>query len=265
MFRDVASPSYPKTGNTWVRVLMGRYMQLTNALPYLPLMEGTDDETRDIGQRISFTHGPLEWTRQTADDLNDENTCRPYLGGTVLLLVRHPLDVMVSHHAHITNQNGAIEQPISLQEFIESPIYGLRKFIRFHKLWARHADRRNVHILRYEDLRTNTYSAAKDALKFIGQTINKAALVDAIDHASFLNMRKMEETNPPVYKSSGFKIFATGDRSNKDAYHTRSGQIGGYLTALPSDAAVHYEKQISRELDPVYRYTMPALSPLRAM
>ena len=33
---------YPKTGNTWVRYMLGQYVQLTCELPELPLFDATD-------------------------------------------------------------------------------------------------------------------------------------------------------------------------------------------------------------------------------
>src|SRR6185437_12016912 len=93
---------YPKVGNTWLRVTLGRYMQKLAGLPELPLFELGDSHrlSKAVGPAGAgyFTHAPLEWTTQTASELNCENVVRPFREQKVILLVRHPLDALVSFH-----------------------------------------------------------------------------------------------------------------------------------------------------------------------
>src|SRR5262249_9580194 len=97
--RDVVHiQSYPKTGNTWARFLLGNYFQIINNLPDTILLEADEEENnrlREFGLPAFFaTHAPLLWETQTARELSYENVVLPYRGHTVILMVRYPLDAV---------------------------------------------------------------------------------------------------------------------------------------------------------------------------
>ena len=100
---------YPKVGNTWLRLTLGRYVQRLADLPDLPLFEPGDFQrlAEAVGREGAgyFTHAPLEWTTQTASELSHENVVRPFQRQKVLLLVRHPLDALVSLHKQYVHRS----------------------------------------------------------------------------------------------------------------------------------------------------------------
>lgn len=253
---EVCSPSYPKTGNTWVRVLIGRYLQQLYRLPYLPLLEGTEEERDAISRHIAFHHGPLTWENQTADDLDDENVCAPYLGGKVILIVRHPLDSLLSLFMQAQNRGGfdTATLPTDFDMFLRSDVFGLKKFIKFHNLWAGHLPNPDIHLVRYEDLRGDASRFVVKLLTFLDLPIHESLIADAISFASFDNMQKLERNSPLTYRSSGFNIFATGDRANPNAFHVRSGKVGGYKEYLSAEQIAEH-KQTVQALNPVYGYS----------
>src|SRR6185437_3302520 len=150
---------YPKVGNTWLRLMLGRYVQQLGKMSDLPLFEPSDAAVLSdaIGPQAAgyFTHAPLEWTKQTEADLTENNVAGPFRGMKALLLIRHPLDALVSHYAQNQKKVGADYRFTgSLEEFIDDPIFGIQKFFRFYELWREH--RRNakgVAVWRYEDAR----------------------------------------------------------------------------------------------------------------
>ena len=116
---------YPKTGNTWMVYMLGRYVQLLCDLPELPLFDMVDQLGRCqqlcVGPRMRFTHRPLLWHHQRASDLNYGNVIKPFDDKRVVLLVRHPLDTLVSlwmSRQHVWNYTG------DLVEFLEDPVWG---------------------------------------------------------------------------------------------------------------------------------------------
>lgn len=224
-------------------------------LPYLPLMEGTDDEAKALSRRIVFHHGPLTWESQTAEDLRDDNVCRPYLDGRVILIVRHPLDCLVSLFMQVRHRSGYSHAGSlsTLNDFLASPIFGLEKFIKFHNLWARHLPCENIHLLKYEDLRRRPVEEARALLTFLELPVENLFLTDALRFSSFENMQKLEANSSLTYRSSGLNIFATGDRANPDAFHVRSGKIGEYKSRL-TDQEVAAQEGILKKLDPIFGY-----------
>lgn len=254
---DVSCPSYPKTGNTWLRMLLGRYLQRLENLPFLPLLEGTDEERRSIGWTIKFSHGPLLWDTQTAVELTDANVCQPYLHDKVMLIVRHPLDALLSHFMHVHNQAGqhdANSLPATFDAFIRHPVWGVSKYLAYYNLWAARMPNPRISIVRYEDMHESPQDTVRRLLDFLKVSIRDDLVTDAISFASFDNMRSMEEKQPPTYRSSGFKIFSTGDRANPNAFHVRSGKIGGYRDHLSADQQTEHELTV-QQLSPVYGYS----------
>ena len=255
---DVFFLGYPKTGNTWTRVLIGRYCQLLVGLDRLPLFDYYDRlgrcERVKGGPAMHFTHNPLEWTKQTSADLNFYNVVEPFYRKKVVLIARHPLDSLVSSWHQAIHRS--MEYQGDLKSFIEHPVWGLEKFIRFYNLWAeQRVNVPEIALLRYEDLRRDAFGRLKAVIEFLGMEIEEELVCKAVEFSSFESMRKMEEKGVPLrYKSSGLDIFATGDKKNPNAFHVRKGDIGGYRKLLEPEAITKFEKQIIQELDGWYGY-----------
>lgn len=256
---------YPKTGNTWTRFLLGRYLEQRCGLPEPPLFDGYDRFGRCQraceGPGMHFTHAPLEWRSQTADDLSPERVVRPFRRGSVVLIVRYPVDVIASlwmQQRHRTAQG----YDGDLQAFADDPVFGLEKLLRFHRLWEHERDRRRgLHLLRYEDLRADAQGALRDLLRFVGIPMDPAALSAAVDRASFASMRRLELSGaPPRYRSSGASVFATGDPTQADALHVRRGTVGGYRDYLEPAAASAMEARVTAGMPDWYGYRRPPAS-----
>ena len=252
---------YPKVGNTWLRVTLGRYVQGLADLRDLPLFELGD------GARLSsavgpagagyFTHAPLEWTTQTAADLARDNVVGPFQSQKVILLARYPLDAVVSHYMH---QHYKVKDDTrfvgSLDDFIEDRIFGLNKLLRFYEVWREgRYGVRGCLLWRYEDARRDPLSSLQQIVRFLDLPMDQRVAKDAVDFSSFENMKSIESSGTPfAYKSSGFDVFGGGDRSEPNAFHVRNGKVGEYKTKFTADRLVAYERVVSERLSDFYGY-----------
>jgi len=233
--------------------MLGRYVQLLAGAGEMPLFDEQDWLGRcvrpPVGPAIHFTHRPLLWEGQTADDLDHTNVVAPFLKKKVVLIARHPLDVLVSHWFQERHQV-ADGTATGLEEFIDSPVFGIDKYFRFHALWRDQLSQiGGFHLLRYEDTKRDVEASFRGLLKFLGVEVDNEMLASAIDYASFDNMKRMEVSgNVPKYGSSGLKVFATGDVNNEDSYHVRKGKVGGYRDYLDSEAVHLLQERIWQEL-----------------
>lgn len=238
---------------------MGRYIQKAYKLDEMPLMDVGDLSVfgrAKVKANGFFSHGPLQWEDQTAKDLTFENVVQPYLGAKVVLLVRHPMDAIVSLYMHERFQKNQHPYKGSVMDMVEDPVFGLEKFFQFYCLWSEHHKKaHNFHIWRYEDAQLNPNETFGNLLKFLEEPIDQNLVQDATEYASFSNMKALEASgDQPVYKSSGLPIFATGDAANPDAHHVRKGQVGGWRREVsPSDAAL-LEARIGGALSSFYGY-----------
>jgi hypothetical protein len=259
---DVFFVGYPKTGNTWLRLMLGCYLQEVHGLAEPPLFDefdrlGRAKTIRDV-PGMTFTHEPLEWTSQTADDLTAANVVERFHGKRVVLLARHPLDALVSMwHQRRTRVEPRYDGDIA--SFVDSPVYGLEKLLRFYELWEQ-AYRTGFPVLlvRYEDLRRDPAGQFERVLEFIGAQLDPAAVEAAVERTSFSRMQELERSGRgPRYASSGLGIFATGDPADPNAFHVRRGEIGGYRDELPPNVLPDYERRVAAAMGGRYGYDAP--------
>lgn len=262
--RTFAAVGYPKVGNTWLRITIGRYLAERYCLPEVPLMDPAEfDMLACVGSPVigEFTHRPLEWTTQAAGDLSAETVLGPFAGTRVVLLTRYPLDAIVSHYMQERYRPGA-SYTGSLAEFALHPVYGLDKLIRFHEIWDEGRRQMPVLLWRYEDALADALSQLTRVLEFIGEPVDRAIAQRAVDGASFEKLRAMELSGElPRYKSSGFPIYATGELSNPNAFHNRSGVAGAYRNEIPGELIAGLEERVRTEIPPWYGYHGPPPPP----
>lgn len=258
---DFVAVGYPKTGNTWTRIMLGRYVQLVHGLDHLPLFDASEmAELSRRGYRGSvgtFTHQPLVWETQLPEDLTYENVIAPFLQQRVLFLTRHPLDTLVSHFMHAKYKVPGAPYPGNLIDFILDPVQGIEKLTRFHELWATyHDDVFEFFLWRYEDVREYPTEQLKRLLAFLGEAVDDVAIRDAVEFASFENLKAMESSGKKIiYKSSGFNAFGDGPRDDPNAFHIRKGEIAGYKNELSPEHIAEFEQRVKAEMPAFFGYS----------
>jgi hypothetical protein len=220
--------SYPKSGNTWLRIVLTNYTRNSaepvsiNDLEHTPMASARNLFDEVLGVEASdLTDKEIACLRPTfyeqwADDnegllmmkVHDAFTYTP--NGVPLLskaatqgviyLIRNPLDVAVSlaHHNHET-----IDQTITRMGQREAtdaaPLSFLPRQLRQQWLgWSGHVQswldepELALHLLRYEEMKRNPYVAFQAALRFAGFSIEEERLQRALHHASFANLQQQE-------------------------------------------------------------------------
>jgi hypothetical protein len=258
---EVFFVSYPKTGNTWVRYLLGRYLQLVCGTSEVMLFDGNDwlgrCERACLGPRIYFTHEPLTWQSQEASGLNDRNVTAPYRAHAVVLLARYPLDVLVSAWCHRRFRSRECFRE-GLEAFITHPVMGLEKLFRFYELWAADCAKGKFFLLRYEDLRTDTHGRFRELLRFLGIAPQEPLLDQAVRDASFEAMKALELSGEhPRYRWSGLDIFGGSNPEVPESLQVRRGEVGGYVQYLDPAEVRRYEALVSARMPALYGYAHP--------
>ncbi|NOH10433.1 MAG: hypothetical protein HND51_02185 [Chloroflexi bacterium] len=258
---DVYFVGFPRSGNTWLRFLVGRYMQLLCSSEDM-LLFGRYDlfgrcEKACIGPAMNFNHGKLQWDNHHAEDLSYEEFVQPFMGKKIILLSRYPLDVMVSNWAYDVNIAKTYEG--DLPAYLDDPIRGLGRLFRFHNLWASARDEfPGLMLSRYEDMRDNTALHFRKIVEFLELPLKLEIIGEAIEYASFSNMKNMQfnksEENIKVDKA---KLFRTGDPGNAEAHHVRRGKVGGYRDYLTDSVSTKLEASIENEMVDWFGYSHP--------
>ncbi len=220
--------SYPKSGNTWMRIFLTNYLQNgeqpadINHLDGGPIasargifddlvgVEASDltlDEQEFLRPRVytefARSLGADEFLKvHDAYTLNRENEplFPPEISRGVIYVLRNPLAVAPSLANHI---NKGIEQAIAIlnQDFptSERPLPGLGDQLPQHWLswsdhvsgWAQAANQR-VLLVRYEDMKAHPYETFRGVVQFANLEDDEARIRKAIEFSSFEQVKKQE-------------------------------------------------------------------------
>lgn len=258
---DAYLMGFPKTGNSWLRFMIGSYIQLVCNLDQPPLFESFDlfgrCEKPPIGPSMIASHGPLEWSSQERTDLNQRNVVSHYINKKVVLLVRHPLDTMVSgwFHAKSTGFDGNFFRG-GLEDFLNDPVFGLDKFFRFYQIWKDERHRfNNLILVRYEDTRKAPIRQLKRILHFLELPIISPYVERTVKQSSFKQMQKLEmKENLKTEGKISKTLFNYSGNNNSDSFRVRKGKVGGYRDYLTNDIWCRYEDRIAHEMPHWYGY-----------
>jgi len=262
---DIALVSFGKSGRTWLRVMLSRLYQQIYRLPESTLI-GFDNfhSMNPEIPRMFFTHdnyiGDYSGHKDSKVDFYDKK---------VVLMVRDPRDVAVSQffqwkYRMKTNKKAINQYPehgadVSIFDFVVKPDSGLMKVIAFLNLWAKEAPRiEDFFLLRYEDLKARPEEVLRQLADFMNIPANAAQISDAVEFASYDNMKKMEEKK--TFWLSGGRM-APGDRSNPNSYKVRRGKVGGYRDYFEDHQVEAIDRLTAENLSPFYQYTAQTEAP----
>lgn len=222
--------SYPKSGRTWLRMLIGRTICQKYGIDQGYILD-TLKLTSIAGctaTKFSHDHSSMRVGLRFDSMPTNKDDFRPT---KVIFLVRDPRDVMVSCFFQATKRINVYDGNIS--DFLRHECYGAKKLVAFSTIWW---DARDVPaeflLVRYEDLSTDTVATLHKTLAFLGVPNAGDRLIrEAVDFARFDNMRKMEERGHMKRQS-----VTPGNHKDTESFKARRGKVGGYMDYLsPSD------------------------------
>lgn len=248
---DVAFVSFPKSGRTFVRVMLARLYQDQFGIDEREVLSfGTLRRAAGGVPRIAFTHNGNAMRRPSQIRIDR----KVYDGRRVVVLARHPGDVAVSRYFHLKSRSEdparqrLAEQP--LEEFVWTRHGGIPSIVRFQNLWAELSRLRgDILIVRYEDFLSKPEETLRSLAQFIGLDTNEAGIRGAVEFARFDNLKAKEREG---YFSSG--RFGPGRAGDEQSFKVRSGKSGGFRTQLSADNRARVEAYVAEHLDPIFGY-----------
>lgn len=208
---DVFLVSYPKSGNTWMRFLIGRCLfgesvDFTTIQRLVPDVHSTRAACRETPRpRIIKSHMPPvpEYKR-------------------VIYLARDGRDVAVSSFFHALKYR--IIKPDTrftdfLKGFHDGSVLGFGSWCRHVCSWLDHRPDEWL-LIRYEDLRTNTLELLLRVMEFAGITVTETAAAVAVERSSFEHMQKLEREQHSISPELA--------RSDREIPFVRRGESGSW-------------------------------------
>lgn len=220
--------SYPKSGNTWFRSFLTALLNqgeidinkmgtdgIYSAKEYIEsILDLCTDDLRprefESFRKLAFSYQAKEITKESFVKIHDAYTYSrwdglpliPAEGSRVAIyLARNPLDVVLSLANHTgLNIDDTIDKYINCEEgaFIKKGKTA-QQYYQLMGTWAMHAiswiNQKDipVHIIRYEDMKANTFETFKVAVLKMQLEYSDEAILKAIEATDFKKLKKQEE------------------------------------------------------------------------
>lgn len=251
---DTVVVSYPKSGRTWLRLLVGR--ALADHYGLLDAVEADPDlllRTERLAGLASgvptvvFSHDDKPHAKPTAQIETDKSR---FADSKVLFLHRDPRDVAVSQYFSLTKRT---EDGFSgtISDFVRDEQIGPANHLHYLNIWAKaRTQLPSVRFLSYSELHADTAGELGRLLDYAGASgVAPEAIARAVEYGSFDNMRQMEAGG--TFRSG---MLRPKDASDTTTYKTRSGKVGGFTEHLSPEDIAYMDALIADRLDPVYPY-----------
>jgi hypothetical protein len=259
---DCAVVRHPKTGGTWLRVLITRLYAAKYGLSSRRVVR--TDELHNADARVPVflsSSGYLSWERGWGDLVAQDPVLRKK---KLLLLARHPADIVVSWYIQFTKRTSAFKREMMLAEmqdpidrdtierwdFIQHPEIGLPAIIDYYNYWDQNLKQLpDALVVRYEDLRGDTAAQLERIGAFLGEEFSAEHVADAVEFASFEQLRAKEQ--------SGYfdnRSLTLRNASDPDTLKVRRGKVGGYRDDLSAEQAAWVDELIESRLASSYGY-----------
>lgn len=247
---EVLVLSVGKSGRTWLRVLLNKYLSLRFGVPFsLEDLHQADRRIPSIGyEHEHWSHHALaNWHER----LRGKFLVPPAMlrQKRVIVVYRDPRDVVVSLY-HQNQKRSSQKIPCSLEEFIQLPGRGVEGIVAVMNAWRQRLhDHPHCHWVAYEALRADTAGELRRIAAFLDTPPNDTAqIAGAVEFASFDNMRALEA-------KGGFShgMLKPGDPGDPASFKVRSGKVGGFREKFGNENLAYLDLAVSR-LDPFFGY-----------
>ena len=256
---------HPKSGNTWLKVMMSRLYQVRYNLPSSKLINTDELARKHPGiPRLAATNGCYSYEQVVGNLLTPQALDNILKHKPVLFLARQPIDIAVSWYHQFTKRqsrakqeliNHSIEHPIDrhtigLWDFVRHSDIGLPFLINYLNTWydnVQGLDRASI--IRYEDLRTEPADTLTKVFQLMGETFTEQEINEAVSFGSFDNLRKLETSGH--FRQGGMRLHNANDPTT---FKTRRGKVGGYKDDFSEAQVAELEELVRERLNPALGY-----------
>jgi hypothetical protein len=249
---DVIVLSVAKSGRTWLRVLLNKYMAELNQLAF---------SLDDIGAGDADLPS-IVYTHEVWDHFSKANRFQRLAGKyivpeavlgtkTVLVLYRDPRDVIVSLYFQKTKRsNRKIDTDLS--SFVGNRQFGLSVIVAVLNHWRKRLRHHpNCLWISYEELKADPTQTLSKIVSFLNLGLDREVMAAAVAFADFQNMKKLE-----ISGAFSDAILKPGDPNDPESFKVRKGKVGGYVDYFEPEDLFRLDAAVS-QLDPFFKYACP--------
>ncbi len=240
--------SYPKSGRTWTRYFLSKYLE--EKLGREPSLEfDSIFKSRVEWPRLEYLHA--HHRKESLKDMKEFAEMLKRRDKNVVFLARDPRDVLVSlYFQHKKRQKGdPLSKNVDIHEFVRLPRLGAKRLIKYMNFWYENRNEfGDFLLLRYEDLKENPKKHFGRFIDFLQIDRDNEVLSSAVEASSFDNMRKAEKSG----KVDNARLKPT-NKEDEESYKTRRGVVGGYVDYL-DESDIEYINGVMSKLHDDFGY-----------
>jgi len=247
---DILVFSVAKSGRTWLRVLINKYLSLAYDIPF---------SLKDLGKHetkipsILYTHEI--WEHYSKATMFQQLLGKYIVTDTMLkskkivLLYRDPRDVLVSLFFHMRKRSEHKAEK-QMSDLLFDKHHGIQQIVKVMNKWReRLKDHPNIFWIAYEELKTDTLGRLTALLEFLDFGVFDQEIArQAVAFAEFESMKKMEAKG-----TFGTKILKPGDPLDPDSFKVRKGKVGDYVNHFSNGDLILLDRAVA-DLDPFFAY-----------
>ena len=255
--------SFPKSGRTWLRVMMAvAEAGARGEAPERVVQEWLGSEAPRLnGAPVLFTHGLSVPVDEPAVAMS---LFLAYIGDRRrIFLARDPRDTVVSYYFQeaTRRRRRALPESTSLDSFVRHADYGIERILLFNQACSASLrdDSGPALLLAYEDLHRDAMGSLRSVLDFLeAAPVGDDVLRSAVEYGRFENMQRLE-------REAAFDLhnrrLAARDPNDPESYKTRKGQVGGYRDYLSAEEIAYLDERIAALQPPELGYLEPGMPP----
>lgn len=217
--RDVFVISYPKSGRTWLRVMLDK-----------------------LNINLKYIHDDSSWNDNSLSYYELDNNKSKYSNNRIIFLVRDPRDIIVSSYFQITKRDEKYDR--TLPEFIRDERYGIKRVLKFYQIWGKNRKiPKDFLLIKYENMHKNILKELKRVITFLQINKPEEDLKKVTEFAKFNNMKKLEKQG--FFEKEYGSILVTKNKSDNESFKLRKGKVGGFINYLNKEDIKFCNKCVS--------------------
>jgi hypothetical protein len=219
---DIFLTSYPRSGNTWTRFLVGNLIHTDEPMTFLNLERRVPD---------MYVHADREMRALPRPRVIKSHECFDPRYKTIVYLVRDPRDVAISNY-HWEMKKGSFPESFSMEEFV--PRWMESFYWPRLGCWGDHItswlSTREGHpgfvVIRYEDLLADPTRELAKIARLLKIDPTPERLSRAVENSSADRMRQMESSQAGKWVQTKY--------TRQDKPFVRKASSGGWQAVLPA-------------------------------